>query len=247
MSLASTYLSRKELLADKLEDKGVTGYSGSDGLTTLIEAIDGIPSGSSNIIWEDIPNSDKSRDYADISLQGDSSDRHYLPMSYDETNQRYSIKATIDEGNHYMKIIDAATGLDHISFSAEVMTDVLDSNNRFGLVVTDKTGRRSESFQWENNQIKHIGFNNSTVEDTISDATTISDLAENTWYKMRWVSDDSYYIFLLSEMDGTPLMHFMDNYTSRISGASVRMYGLYYLNFYPSATKYIRNIQVKEL
>ena len=39
MSLSQTYLSRKQLLVDNLEEQGVTGYSVSDGLTTLINAV----------------------------------------------------------------------------------------------------------------------------------------------------------------------------------------------------------------
>ena len=39
MSLSQTYLSRKQLLVDNLEEQGVTGYSASDGLTTLINAV----------------------------------------------------------------------------------------------------------------------------------------------------------------------------------------------------------------
>ncbi len=46
MTLSETYISRKQLLVDKLEAKGVTGYSASDGLTTLINAVSDIPSGS---------------------------------------------------------------------------------------------------------------------------------------------------------------------------------------------------------
>jgi len=50
MTFASTYLSRKQLLADKLASKGVTGYSSSDGLTTLINAVSEIEGGSGKIL-----------------------------------------------------------------------------------------------------------------------------------------------------------------------------------------------------
>ena len=46
MTFASTYLSRKQLLVDKLVSKGVTGYTSSDGLTTLINAISEIEGGA---------------------------------------------------------------------------------------------------------------------------------------------------------------------------------------------------------
>ena len=39
MTLSETYISRKQLLADNLEAKGVTGYSANNGLTTLINAV----------------------------------------------------------------------------------------------------------------------------------------------------------------------------------------------------------------
>jgi len=50
MTFASTYLSRKQLLVDKLASKGVTGHTSSDGLTTLINAIAEIESGSGKIL-----------------------------------------------------------------------------------------------------------------------------------------------------------------------------------------------------
>lgn len=50
MTFAQTYLSRKQLLVDKLASKGVTGYSSSDGLTTLISAVEEIESGSGKIL-----------------------------------------------------------------------------------------------------------------------------------------------------------------------------------------------------
>lgn len=47
MTLSQTYLSRKQLLADNLEAKGVTGLSANDGLTTLINGVLDIQTGSS--------------------------------------------------------------------------------------------------------------------------------------------------------------------------------------------------------
>lgn len=50
MTFASTYLSRKQLLVDKLTSKGVTGYTSSDGLTTLINAVAEIETGTGTIL-----------------------------------------------------------------------------------------------------------------------------------------------------------------------------------------------------
>lgn len=46
MTLSQTYLSRKQLLVENLEDKGVTGYTSNDGLTTLINGVLDIQTGS---------------------------------------------------------------------------------------------------------------------------------------------------------------------------------------------------------
>lgn len=50
MTFANTYLSRKQLLADNLNTKGVTGYSSSNGLTTLINAVLEIEGGATKIL-----------------------------------------------------------------------------------------------------------------------------------------------------------------------------------------------------
>ena len=52
MTLSQTYLSRKQLLAENLAGKGVTKYSSNDGLTTLINGVLEIPTGSgaSNVV-----------------------------------------------------------------------------------------------------------------------------------------------------------------------------------------------------
>ena len=53
MTLSQTYLSRKQLLAENLTEKGVTKYSANDGLTTLINGVLEIQSGSggaSNVV-----------------------------------------------------------------------------------------------------------------------------------------------------------------------------------------------------
>lgn len=50
MTFAQTYLSRKQLLVDKLASKGVTGHTSSDGLTTLINAISDIEGGPGKIL-----------------------------------------------------------------------------------------------------------------------------------------------------------------------------------------------------
>lgn len=46
MTLSETYLSLKQALASNLATKGVTGYSSSDGMTTLINGVLDIQSGS---------------------------------------------------------------------------------------------------------------------------------------------------------------------------------------------------------
>lgn len=54
MTLSQTYLSRKQLLVENLEDKGVTGYTSNDGLTTLINGVLDIQTvsggGASNVV-----------------------------------------------------------------------------------------------------------------------------------------------------------------------------------------------------
>lgn len=45
MTFSQTYLSRKQLLVENLEDKGVTGYTSNDGLTTLINGVLDISTG----------------------------------------------------------------------------------------------------------------------------------------------------------------------------------------------------------
>ena len=50
MTFAQKYLSRKQLLVDKLDSKGVTGYTSSDGLTTLINAVSEIESGATKTL-----------------------------------------------------------------------------------------------------------------------------------------------------------------------------------------------------
>ncbi len=50
MTFASTYLSRKQLLVDNLNRKGVTNYTSSNGLTTLINAVLEIEGGPSKIL-----------------------------------------------------------------------------------------------------------------------------------------------------------------------------------------------------
>lgn len=47
MTLSETYISLKQALANNLATKGVTGYSSNDGMTTLINGVLDIQSGSS--------------------------------------------------------------------------------------------------------------------------------------------------------------------------------------------------------
>ena len=166
-------------------------------------------------------------------------------MNYDSTNHRYGIQASSNEGNHYAKWIGALTGKDNIRLSAEVSTNTLTSNNRFGLIVGDSTAYKSMYFQITTRMEQQTMVN--TTETNVSNQN-ISGLSANTWYKMVYEVDGTSFTFKLLDMSDNELYNKTGTFPSTvITSSTSKRYGLYYLNYYPSATKYYRNIKAEAL
>ena len=216
--------------------------------TTLTASIGGVSDTAtitvSSYLFYDDCTSDRSSEYTNASIQS-STKTNYLPMNYDSTNHRYSIKATSNEGNHYIKEISTLTGTDNIRLSAEVMTDTLHSNNRLGLVVGDSTAYKSTYFIITSLMQQEIMINNN---DSSVSSQSIAGLSANTWYKMVWEIQGTSFTFKLLDMSDNELYTKTGTFPSTvITSTTTKRYGLYYLNYYPTATKYYRNIKVEAL
>ena len=166
-------------------------------------------------------------------------------MTYDSTNHRYSIKASSNEGNHYAKWITTLTGKDNIRLSAEVMTNSLNSGNRFGLIVGDSTAYKSMYFQITTRLEQQTMVN--TTETNVKNQN-ISALANNTWFKMIYEVSGTSFTFKLLDMSDNVLHTETGTFPSTVITSSTnKRYGLYYLNYYASGTKYFRNIKAESL
>lgn len=179
---------------------------------------------------------------------GLSSETNYLPLTYNSDGY-YTIKATSNEGHHYAKWITSLTGEDNLKLSCEVMTNTLNTTNRFGIVVGDADALKSERFQFTNNSnyakaVGHIKMYNNI--ETVINYQSINSLNTNTWYRMEWTIQGTSFTFKLYDMSDNELYSETGTFDSSvITSTTNKQYGLYYLNYSPSATKYYRNIKAE--
>lgn len=197
-----------------------------------------------SVLFYDDCSVDNSSVYEDGSLQT-SSYTNYLPLTY-SSDGYYSIQSSRNEGNHYAKWIPVLTGEDNLTFSCEVNTSILYSANRLGIVVGDANAYKSERFQFASNVIEHQTFVGTT--ETRLHYQTISSVQANTWYKMEFTVQGTSFTFKLYDMNDNELYTYSSTFQSSvITSSTTKKYGLYYLNYYPNAVKYYRNIKAESL
>lgn len=193
-------------------------------------------------LFYDIPNSDRSSEYTNASIQT-SSKTNYLPLTYN-SNGYYIIKATSNEGNHYAKWITALDGLDNIRFSCEVSTNSFSGTNRFGIIIGDANDYKSERYQISNKTLEHL---KQSGTETVIDSHTLS-LTANAWYKMEYIVQGTSFTFTISDMNDTVLYTNTGTFNSSvITSSTTKQYGLYYLNYGSSYQKMFRNIKAESL
>lgn len=198
----------------------------------------------SSYLFYDIPNSDRSSEYTNASIQT-SSKTNYLPLTYN-SNGYYTIKATSNEGNHYAKWITSLDGLDNVRFSCEVSTNSFSGTNRFGIIIGDANNYKSERYQISNKTLEHLKQSGTSTE-TVMDSHSLS-LTANAWYKMEYIVQGTSFTFTISDMNDTVLHTNTGTFNSSvITSSTTKQYGLYYLNYGSSYQKMFRNIKVESL
>lgn len=166
MSLRETYQSRKDLLASNLASQGVTGYTGSDGLSTLINAVLEIsPAPTPNYDAVDIASNKDILSYAD-------SESATLTAQLLDGSISASVSGVSVDFYHYVDgVNDVLIGSDNTNSSGVASTSYI-SAGLGNIEVYVKRGRlSSETYEIED----CLYYNTDEVSRTTTQGSTIYD------------------------------------------------------------------------